>query len=300
MSRCAQPVTLRGDAVSLRRIAQRYRGRIAVTWSLLLIESFMELLFPLAIGFAVDALMDQHVTGLMMLGALSIGVLIIGAGRRFYDTRAYAVIYRELATTLVQHEHAHSTKTTKISARVGLLYEIVNFLEDLLPMLIQGLITLIGVITVIAWLDYRIMLSCFVATVLVAGIYALSEQRIFSYNKMQNNELEQQVDVLLKRDQRHVARHFQRLMKWNIKLSDLETANYSAVWLVMASLLLVAIVFIVDNVSISYGQKITSIMYVFEYIEVVMDFPIFYQQVIRLREITTRLSKSALLTTQPD
>ena len=80
------------------------------------------------------------------------------------------------------------------------------------------------------------------------------------------------------------------MMKWNIKLSDLETVNFSLAWVILGALLISSIVLIVENTSISYGQKITSIMYVYHYIELVMSFPLIYQQYVRLQEISGRLS----------
>lgn len=285
-----EPESIWRDGISLRRIAGRYRGKVAVTWSLLLVESLLSLLFPLAIGYTVDTLIAESWSGLLALAALSVAVMIVGAGRRFYDTRAYSVIYRDLGNSLVAREREKDTPTTKVSARVGLLYEVVEFFEDSLPSLIGGVIEFVGVIILIAWIDPHVALASLVASLLVIIVYAVSERRIFAYNKNQNDELEQQVTVLAEKRKRRLDVHFRRIIKWNIKLSDLETLNFSIVWLVMAGLLLVSIVLIVANDAISYGQKITTIMYVFGYIEVVMTFPLYYQQFVRLKEITRRLS----------
>ncbi len=117
-------------------------------------------------------------------------------------------------------------------------------------------------------------------------------QRYMRLNKGQNDEYERQFDVLALRDVSKIDRHFRRLMRWRVRLSDLETINFSLVWVVLAAMLLGSIYFIVENSAISPGQKITTIMYVFDYIEVVVGLPIFYQEALRLKDITTRLSSS--------
>ncbi|MCG8427082.1 MAG: ABC transporter six-transmembrane domain-containing protein, partial [Chromatiales bacterium] len=202
-------------------------------------------------------------------------------------------IYRDMATTLVEQKRGNGVATTTLTAQVNLLYEIVEFFENSLPSLIGAAIAFFGVTVMLGLIDLWVMASCLLASVLVILIYALSEKRIFAYNKHQNDELEKQVDVLKENRRRRVHVHFGRIMKWNIKLSDLETLNYSGVWVVMALMLILSIILVVGNTEISYGQKITSIMYVFEYIEVVMSFPLFYQEIIRLQEITGRLSQPA-------
>ncbi|MEM7195048.1 MAG: ABC transporter six-transmembrane domain-containing protein [Pseudomonadota bacterium] len=279
-----------GGSVSLKEIARHYLGRISVTWLLLLGEAVLLLLFPLAIGYCVDTLLQESNDGLLALSALCVAVLIFAAGRRFYDTRAYAAIYRDLATRLVAHKHQHGVSTTRLTAQVKLLQEVVEFFEDSMPELISAVITFIGVVVVLALMDWTVMAGCLAASVIVGVIYGFSEARIFRYNRGQNDELEKQVDVVRENRRRKVHVHFGRLAQWNIRLSDMETLNFSGVWVVLATLMLGAVVVIVQNAGLSYGQKITAIMYVFEYIEVVMSFPLFYQQIIRLREITTRLS----------
>jgi len=278
------------EKLSLWRITQLYRVKVIITWILLLLESSLIILFPLVIGFSVDTLLENNNSGLIILGVLSAAVLIIGAGRRFYDTRAYASIFRELANSLVTHEKRQQTPTSNVTARINLLYEVIEFLENSLPMLLGSLIGFIGVIIILAMIDINIMLLCLFVSVLVITVYALIGQKIFDYNKQQNDELEQQVAVLSQNRKRRVSLHFMRMMKWNIKLSDLETASFSLVWIMLGGLLIGSIILIVENTGISYGQKITSIMYVFQYIEVVMGFPVYYQQFVRLSEITHRLS----------
>ena len=277
------------EKLSIWRITQIYRAKLIFTWALLLLEATLELLFPLAIGFSVDGLLANSYTGLTGLGLLSVAVLIVGAGRRFYDTRVYAGIFQALANSLVAFDKQQNLSTSRVTARTNLLYELIEFLEDSLPTLIKGLVGFLGVLLIIGIIDIELMLYCLAATILIALVYLLTGRMIFRFNKHQNDELEQQVAVLAQDRPRRIRLHFLRLMKWNIKLSDLETVSFSVLWLILGSLLLGSIVLIVENIDISFGQKLTAIMYVFQYIEVVMSFPLFFQQIVRLSEISQRL-----------
>ena len=276
-------------AIHLKAIARHYPDTMAVTWGLLLIEAILALGFPLAIGLAVDGLIAGRETELWLLGGLCLAVLLVGAGRRFFDTRAYAVIYRDLAQTLYRREKSCGADLSRVSARVGLLDEVVSFFEDDLPALLEGLVALTGVILVLAWIDYSLMASCLAASLAILLIYLVAESRIFALNLGQNDELERQVRILKTGRERKFDLHIRKLMRWNIRLSDLETLNFSAVWLVLAGLLIWAVWLTVGNEELSYGAKITSIMYVFQYIEAIMAIPLLYAQLIRLKEITRRL-----------
>ena len=253
----------------------------------------MALLFPLVIGLSVDDLLEDSFRGLYVLLGLIVAVLLIGAARRFYDTRAYAVIYRDLGETMVAHKAEQGVATTSLSALANLLQEIVEFFEHSAPELLGVVVSFVGVSIMLGLIDVTVMGLCLGGSVLVVLIYAFSSKRIYRYNEHMNDEFEKQVDVLEDRRPRRVRVHLGRIMKWTIRLSDLETVNYSLGWMVMASVLAGSIYLIVENATISYGIKITSIMYVFEYIGVVMSLPLFYQQLVRLQEITARLSASS-------
>ncbi len=278
------------DGLSLRAVGYAYLSKIIITWTLLVLEALLTLLLPLCIGRSVDALNRQSFSGLIELGVLIVALIVIGSARRFYDTRAYSAIQRDLSNSLVAREKAKNLPMSKTVARVNLLGELVEFLEQSLPTLILTGIMFVGILIVVFGIDMRVMGLCFVASILVVLIYWLSGGAYLRLNKGQNDEYERQLDMLALQDVGKVDRHFRRLMRWRVRLSDLETVNFSLVWVVLAAMLLGSIYFIVDNSAISAGQKITTIMYVFDYIEVVVGLPIFYQEALRLKDITGRLS----------
>jgi ABC-type multidrug transport system fused ATPase/permease subunit len=278
------------DGLSLRAVGVAYFPKVAITWTLLVLEALLTLLLPLCIGRSVDALNRQSFSGLVELGVLIVALIIIGSARRLYDTRAYSAIQRDLSNSLVAREKAKDLPMSKTVARVNLLGELVEFLEQSLPTLILTGIMFVGILVVVFGIDMRVMGLCFVASILVVAIYWLSGGAYLRLNKGQNDEYERQLDTLGLQDVGKVDRHFRRLMRWRVRLSDLETVNFSLVWVVLAAMLLGSIYFIVDNSAISSGQKITTIMYVFDYIEVVVGLPIFYQEALRLKDITGRLS----------
>ncbi len=279
--------------LTLGKIAAHYRGRVAITWILLLGESLLILLFPLAIGISVDSLINDSYEGVYFLASLCVLVMVFGAGRRFYDTRAYAVIFRELAASMVGRHATAGESTSAQSARVALLHEIVDFFENTVPELLGGVVAFVGVLIILGTIDAAIAGLCLVVSVLVIIVYWFSERRIFRYNAAENDELERRVTVLESGEPQALEHHLKQMVHWRIRLSDLETLNFSAVWMLLATLIVASTVLVNSNADISYGKKVTSIMYVFQYLEVVMGFPLIFQQVIRLREITRRLSQQA-------
>ena len=178
------------------------------------------------------------------------------------------------------------------AARLNMLSEIVAFAEHQLPEIIQHSIGLFGVLAIIAFLNIYIFILAIIAGVLVVILYFLSSKRTIRYNTGFNNELEEQVNAIECDKKSGVKLHLLRLMKWNIKLSDLETINYSVSWLIMILLLISSIYISVSKGLIEYGALFALIMYVYQYIESIASLPLYYQKWLRLQEIINRLEES--------
>ncbi len=273
----------------MRSVLLEFKWQLIFIFFLILVESAIELLIPLFIGFAIDNVLEGSYRGAIQLGVLGTFIILIGGGRRFFDSRIYARIYRRLGneTLLKIEKDLTSVKT----ARLGMVNEIIEFLENSLPALISTIIGMIGVVIIIASLNLNVFLLGLVATFLVFLIYFLTRTKTTSLNSAYNNEFEKQVDVITTNDDIMLALHLKNMMKWNIKLSNLEVFNFSMSWLILMAFLVLSLVFSVSAGNVAYGALFSLIIYVFQYIESVIALPVFYQNWLRLKEIKERLEK---------
>jgi len=206
-----------------------------------------------------------------------------------YDTRAYSRIYSTITPEMVAQEQDREASISSISARANMLTEFVEFLENSFPEMINSLIGLVGTFFIIYFLNFQVFIACLIATVVIILLYALTSDRIYRYNQGFNDSLEHQVAVLTENDPPSIKKHFQGLMRWNIRLSDLETINFSVSWVFLFGVLIFSIIAVVENGAPSQGKVLAVLMYVFNYIESVIAIPLFYQQYVRLKEISHRL-----------
>lgn len=255
--------------------------------ALVLIDAGLLVLFPLFIGYAIDDALVKTYNGAVYLGLLGLATLLIGAFRRFYDSRFYARLYEKLGAQIGDREDLNST--TK-SAHLRLLNEVVEFFENSLPQLVNSTIGLIGTLIIIATLNMKILAGCGIVLLIVVLVYGLSVKKTIRYNAGYNDELERQVDMLEGHQPVLLRNHLRKLMKWNIRLSDLETINFSVVWLFMMAFLVLSIVIAINDGITSYGAVFALVLYLFQFIETAIVMPLFYQQWLRLKEITGRLA----------
>lgn len=284
--------------ISLRSLFGRFKWKISWTLTLVLLESLLDLLFPLFIGFAINGLLAQSYMGVIQLATLGFALLIIGSGRRYYDTRTYAAIYTTTASEMVEQEHERKTAVSAIAARATLLTEFVEFLENSLPLIITSLIGIVGILLIIVTLNLSVFAACLALLILMVLVYLTTAKKNFQFNQNYNDQLEKQVDSLASKDFPLIKTHFNTVMRWNIKLSDLETLNYAIIWLGIIGLLAYAPIAVVQSGVTNYGLIFSILIYVFQYIEGIITLPYFIQQLIRLQEISQRLSHD-IQTPQP-
>lgn len=270
-------------------IFKKYKFKLSFTLFLILLEAGLGILFPLFIGNAVDSAINKSNQGAIYLGLLGVAMVAVGVGRRIFDSRFYAKIYQNIGSeTISKMEDNIDSKKT---ARLGMIRELVEFMENSLPELIYSIIGLFGIISIIYFLNLKVFYGSLITTFIIFLIYWATSSRTIRFNKSSNDELEKQVDVISKNDQQALNLHLKKMMKWNIKLSDLEAINFSLSWIVLMVFLVASIIISASDGIIKYGALTSLIMYVFQYMESIISLPFFYQNWLRLKEITERLKE---------
>jgi len=275
--------------MNLGTIFKEFKWSVAFVLTLVILQSTGFLLFPLLIGYAIDDLIDGSIAGLINLGILGGVELIVGTGRRFYDTRVYARIYKKLASKIINEDKKSSESV--LSARVHMFEEMIWFLEKSLPELITGMVILLGTMVILYSFSMPIFLGCLAALSLIILVFGITSSKTMRYNRNYNDMMEDQVAVIKNRDPIRVQNYVRNLMRWTVKLSDLETINFSVTWIGMIALLIYSVHDSITSGEIHYGAVTTVVMYVFSFIENAEYMPQYYQQWIRLKEISNRLSK---------
>lgn len=272
--------------ITLLSIFKRYKWKMSLTFFFVFLESVLFVLFPLVIGFAINGMLEQSYTGIFQLVTLGVLLTIIGTIRRMYDTRVYAGIYKQLAFETTQKQKEKSTSA--VSGKVTMLKELVEFFENSFPDLVNSIIGLVGTLIILFSLSENIFFACLGILVFIYVVFALSSKKTSLFNHNYNNTLEEQVDIVESKNPEKIKKFFHKMMHWNIKLSDIESINFAVVWLAMSGLIIFAIV---ESTSLGlvYGSIFSIIMYVFNFAESSTMLPMYYQEYLRLKEISKRL-----------
>ena len=272
--------------MSVFALMGRYRLRFLFTLLLVLLDAALLVFFPLFIGKAISGAIAESYQEVIQLGLLGMATLLVGSLRRFYDSRFYARVYEQMGAKIGDNE---ATPVSTQSAHLGFLTEVVEFFENQLPELVNSAIGLIGTLIMIAVLNGTVFLGCGLVMLIVFTVYALSSKPTAQLHQGYSAELEKQVTVLSGHQPMLLRNHLSKLMRWNVRLSDRETFNFAIVWFFMMLFLTLAIVIIVQQGITNYGEVFSLVLYLFQFMEVAIVLPLFYQQWLRLKTIVSRL-----------
>ena len=274
---------------TLSEIFFTYKRPVIGTFLLLVLENSLMLFTPFLLGLAIDRLIRNDFSGAVWLGIIYFAAIVVGMLRRLYDTRVYSKIYAELATHTVDIHHEKDAPQSTIVARANLMQELIQFFEQELTTGFSLVIKVMGAVLMLFYFKWQLGVACLIAMFFVWIIYYISRSNIFSLNSGLNDELEKQVDIIATKDSNGVAGHFDRLARWWIKLSDLESINFSFLGLVLLVLIIFSL-FVTVEKGMTSGSIFAVLAYVLEFSEGIYLLPVIYQQFVRLEEISERLN----------
>ena len=111
---CAMPSTVSLKPVAsapslwamLTGLGGRHRLKLALTYTLTLVENALDVLYPFLTGVAIDALLAGAWSGVAPLLIAWTVHLFVGLFRHVYDTRVFTLVYANLASDLVERQRA--------------------------------------------------------------------------------------------------------------------------------------------------------------------------------------------------
>jgi ABC-type multidrug transport system fused ATPase/permease subunit len=272
---------------------RRYQWRIALTYTLTLVEDLLELSYPWATGIAINGVLNgqiEHAAPLIIAWAAR---STIGLIRRMYDTRLYTRIYNHIVEMTILRQRRAGVPATRVAARSAMSREFVTFFEKDVATLVTTFVGIFGSLAMLLWYDLIIgaMMAClFVPIVIVNNTYV---RKSFALNRDLNNQLEEEVKAIESADPEVVKAHFTAVRTWRVKLSDAEAFNWSIIEVLSILLLVGVLVRITYMGEISAGAIFAMIVYVWQFLENLDNVPELLQQLARLQDIRKRIEAGA-------
>ena len=279
---------LTGRDLTIATLLCVFRLRVSLTWAMILCETSLMALIPLFIGFTIDGLLAGTTEELWQLAGLMAVLIAVSVLRRVYDTRVYGTIRVELGKT--QAARSPNLSVSALNARLSMGRELVDFLEETLPLAMAAGVQLVISVIVLYAFSPVLALAGGAAAVAMVIIYALFHRRFYRLNGALNQQSERQVNVLERRQERPTRAHLMRLRQLEVRLSDTEAILYGVIFVVLLGLILFNLWFATTELKITVGTVFSIISYSWEFVESALALPVTLQNWSRLSEIMRRLN----------
>lgn len=274
----------------LRNMMLRHRTQLLITYLLFALEMVGTLLRPFFLGMAVNDLLRGSYHGLILLCSVHLAYMIAGTVRHMYDTRTYSAIYTSLVTQLLSRRFARS-EISKLSAHSTLAREFVDFLEYDLIYVLEAASNIIGSLLLLFFYDLSVVGICFAALLPVVSISYFYGRKMKKLNRMKNDELEHQVDVITSGDVKAIRYHYNNLRKWQIKISDKEAWNFGLMELMVMLVIGIALLETAhkSGTALLAGDVVGIYAYILKFVSGLDTIPYMVQRLSSLTDITRRM-----------
>ena len=275
--------------ISHSAILHKYAGRISVTFLVLIFENILFLLEPFVLGVAINGLTENSWQGVYIFLLVEVAIVVVGVIRRFYDTRAYGHIYREISEDISAEAIRDEEDLSPAIGRADLLQEVTDFFEKELPMAFGSVFSIVGAMVMLFLLSPGVGVAGIIAGGVIGLVFALSRRRIKWLNARINDELEARARIFMARRREGLDRHFSGIVRHSISLSDLEARNYGLSYLLVIFLITYTLYETVAVQQAPIGNVFAILTYAQQFAQGVLILPMMYQQYIRTAEITGRI-----------
>jgi ABC-type multidrug transport system fused ATPase/permease subunit len=277
----------------LQQIFLKHKYQLLLANLLFGLEMLGLLLRPYFLGEAVNDLIQHSYRGLLWLAGAQLLWLSVGTVRHMYDTRTYSAIYTSLVTGMLRR--VREAAVSRMSAHSSLAREFVDFLEYDTNYVIEALYNLVGSLILLFFYEKRVVLLCGVMLIPVLFMSYVYGRRMKWLNKLKNDELERQVDVIGTRDPATIRTHYEGLRSWQVRISDQEAWNFGAMELLVLVVITASLLIAVrdGSTTIMAGDIIAMYSYILNFVSGLDTIPYAVQRVASLRDIMQRVELEA-------
>ena len=267
---------------------RRHRAALAVTYSGAALENVFELLYPFAIGLAVDDLLADSYRGVGVFVAVSLAHTLTAVARQWHDARSFNRLYVDLASAVVEDQRDQGVPTTSIVARTVLVSEYIDFLEVAVVAAITAAFAVLGSLVMLFVYDSTLGVVAAAVAIPVALLNRRLVRRSSRIFRPLNDEAELEVSTIDRGSPAEVRRHFKVLGRHWVRLSDTEAMSWGLVDLVALGLSVFALVHVTDEGG-EVGAIFAVIAYVWSYLGGFDQVPAVLQRMSNLGDIRRRL-----------
>jgi ABC-type multidrug transport system fused ATPase/permease subunit len=286
----------------LAALVKRYKKRISLALSLVIIENAAWIVEPFLFGLVIDGIIDKAYvdpeSNFIFPLLLWIAAFLINSGvgslRRSLDTRIYLNIFSNLAADVSKKSIESNLSVSKTAARAELSYQYVTFLQYRIPEVIEHAIAIFGAVIAMYLIDWRISLTSGLIIIPLYFITRFYNSKILKLQTEYHDKYENIFDIFSTKDPEKVREYYQNMAKPQKKISDWGAFNFGIMRIVLLIIFLSVLYIAIDLDDFSAGELYTIVAYLWTFISSTEYLPELFESWTSLTDISKRLKKEVI------
>ena len=274
---------------NLKQIARNNKARLIGTFTLVLAENLLLLTYPVFGGIAINGVLEGNLGKALSYAAVVLVIWTVGSVRRAVDTRAFSRIYAEMVVPVILQQRRDGEAVSTISARAALSRELVDFFEMHLPTLVTSLISMVGAVLMLLFIEFWTGLASFFVLLffmLLIPRYSRVNDRL--YFRL-NNRLERDVHIIEHSGDRELEQHHQLLAEMRIAISNREAVGYAVIGIALMFLFAVSFSVMTLRGNANAGHLYAVVSYLWSFAISIDDAPRLLEEISKIRDIGKRI-----------
>ena len=274
---------------NLKQIARNNKARLIDTFTLVLAENLLLLTYPVFGGIAINGVLEGNLGKALSYAAVILVIWTVGSVRRAVDTRAFSRIYAEMVVPVILQQRRDGEAVSTISARAALSRELVDFFEMHLPTLVTSLISMVGAVLMLLFIEFWTGLASFFVLLffmLLIPRYSRVNDRL--YFRL-NNRLERDVHIIEHSGDRELEQHHQLLAEMRIAISNREAVGYAVIGIALMFLFAVNFSVMTLRGNANAGHLYAVVSYLWSFAISIDDAPRLLEEISKIRDIGKRI-----------
>jgi ABC-type multidrug transport system fused ATPase/permease subunit len=129
----------------------------------------------------------------------------------------------------------------------------------------EAIYNIFGSLLLLFLYDSSVVLVCLGILLPVTALSYLYGKKMKKLNRLKNDELEKQVDIISTGNSRVIRQHYDNLMKWQIRISDQEAWNFGVMEVFV--MLVIGLSLLITNKTAGAGIEAGSLIGIYSYIQ---------------------------------
>ena len=267
---------------TLTLIAKKNFKKLFLTFSLVLAENGLFLVYPVLAGIAINAIVAGDTLLTLSYSCMVFVGWGLGSIRRRVDTQVFSRIYTGLAVSVIMNEKR------AVIARANLSREFVDFFEQHFPVFFTSVVSIFGSAIMLLFIEFYVGLAVF-ALLAIFGVllpkYIAKNDRL--YLKL-NNQLEREAGRISAGDEHTLKRHYDVLSKLRIRISNREAMSFFIIGASAAAIFSLAI-FMLSHKQANAGHIYSVLTYLWTFAISLDDAPRLIEEFSKLKDIGKRV-----------